>query len=368
MNQYITKEEKAQEKNISLVESVFKYNERKRLAWALSELYERADKTAIRSYAGLLKGCCESMLIRRYEGAEIETEYAMFCGVRLCPVCAHRRSLKAFAQLSQILDEADRQRIAQSGKPYEYLLITLTMQSVDIDAIDEAIERLTSSVTRLTRTNLWKDAIKGAWRSLEITFNKQSCLYHPHIHLFCAVNPSYFTSAAYISQEKLMKAWRRCGKFPYDPVVDIRRIKTEMRSGAKAEVAKYVTKQIDFLFDLPKTEGAKHLSALHLALQNRKQYISYGVIRSIQRFLNLSDEDGDLINVVEDEKLLNSLRPDVKFVYDIIFFDRWAGAYRKAEFDYNGIKGDARFSSASHFMFDRLMDITGELHPGYKDI
>ena len=333
MNKYTTDLKKEQEKNPSLAEHISKFNERKRLSIAISELYKAIPDYKIARLGYAMRGCCDSMIIRKYETAETESVYTLYCGLRLCPQCAHRRSLKAFAQLSQILDEADRLRTAQSGKPYEYILLTLTMQSIGIEAFEEAIIRLSESVTKLTRTKAWKDAIKGAWRSLEITFNAKTMQYHPHVHLLCAVNPSYFSSKAYISQDKLRQLWKRCGKFPYEPIVDIRRIKTELEkgvsiSGAKAEVSKYVTKHSDFLLNMPSVDAQVHLAELTFALQGKKQYICYGIIRQIQRLLNLSDEDGDLNDIVEEDSEVEKLmRPDVKYVYDMVTYDPYIGAY-----------------------------------------
>lgn len=56
---------------------------------------------------------------------------------------------------------------------------------------------------RLSNRTKFKKAVKVYVRKLEITYNKKRDDYHPHFHVFIAVNKSYFTDKDYyISQSE----------------------------------------------------------------------------------------------------------------------------------------------------------------------
>lgn len=285
-----------------------KLTARKALAQITAELY---DRTPFYLVAAKIRGCADSVVIRRYEGDIREVAYTMFCRQRLCPVCAWRRSLKAFWMLSHILDYCDAQRVAQKGKPYEYILLTLTMESVSGDALPEAIDRMYDAYTRLSRRREWK-VMKGAWRTLEVTYNPDTDTFHPHLHIIAAVNPSYFTQRGYISQDKLCLLWQDCGRFPYKPICDIRRVSTKIDKKGIYEVAKYATKISSVLFKSQKRAPENILCDLHAALFKRKLFTSYGIMREASRALRMTDEDGDLLNVGEmDSVLAKEMREDL---------------------------------------------------------
>lgn len=303
-------------------------SKRKKIAEYMAEIY---DMTRFYRYAGLLRGCADQTLVRTYEGGEEEILYTLFCGSRLCPVCRHRRALKSYVHLSRILNYLDDMRKADGKKPYSYILVTLTFRNVPADELKEAVENMTASFTRLTRTYEWRTAIKGAWRTLEITINPEDFSCHPHLHILCAVNQSYFTSKAYISQASLAFLWQRILGIGYLPVVHIEKVEAQdgvITEKAKFELSKYLTKPFEYIETTDKNILAFLLENIHDALQHKKQYINYGVFRKAQRELRLSDEDGDLLDITDGDKaLLEQIRPDVAYVISLIRFDRSVGRY-----------------------------------------
>lgn len=360
MKKYITDEQKSQ---IPLIEGLEKFSLRKHLALSIADLY---DQTPLDRYASKIRGCGDQIIFRRYEGGEREIAYSLFCGSRLCPICGQRRSLKAFAQLSQCLDFIDEQRAGEKKQPLIPLLITLTIENVKGDALPEAIQRINDGYSRLNRTGAWT-AIKGAWRTLEITINKEANTFHPHLHVFALVNKSYFTSADYISQDKLALLWQRAAKLPYKPIVDIRRVGAA--GGGKAEVSKYITKQMDMLCDVPLQQAIDALIYLHEALDSRKQYITYGVIRKAQRALNLSDEDGQLLDPTEgDEELLAQLRPDTMYWYELMRYNSAYAAYEAYSLDPLSPSFHNPFlNPAEKYMAVKYRAMVEELNSAYDD-
>lgn len=303
---------------------------RKSLSRVVSNVYLETGLGYMQRRGAAMRSCGDRMLVRRYDTADEQTEivYTRFCGVRMCPICAHRRGLKAFWQLSRIMDYVDAQRSSERGSGYAYILITLTLQNVPGDALSEALQRYIDGCTRLFRTRQWQAAIKGAWRSLEITYNQETDTFHPHVHLFCAVNPSYFTDKTYISHAELLRLWRRSARLPYDPSVHIERVKEDELGKSKAEVSKYVSKQGDLVLKLPRMKAQQLLIFLEDSLANRKQWISYGIFREAARALHLTDEDAQLLDPTDgDKELLEQLRPAAAYLYQLVEYDIPTSSY-----------------------------------------
>lgn len=212
------------------------------------------------------------------------------------------------------MDFSDAKRAEKYRTGYDYILVTLTMRNCDPLDLPETIDHLMESFRRLYKTSEWSAAIKGAHRTLEVTYNEKENTFHPHLHIICAVNPSYFTSAAYISQDRLRWLWQRSLQSGYSPIVHIAKI-TGVDQDRKDlhEVTKYVTKDADWS-SLPDEVATSVLTCLHGALHGRKLYAQYGVIRDAARLLRFSDEDGDLLNVAEnDENLMREIRSDLRY-------------------------------------------------------
>lgn len=304
--------------------------ERKALARVVASIY---DETCFWQYGGLIRGCADSMIVRRLEGGEQEIAYTLFCGARLCPICSWRRSLKAYNQLSRCMDAMDAARISEGRKPWKYLLITLTMRNCAGADLPDMIQHLYDSYVRLNHREEWKAAIKGAWRTLEVTYNPQEDTYHPHLHVFCVVNPSYFTDKTYISQSRLIQLWQSCLKVGYAPSVRMERVVVKEGRKDLHEVTKYVTKSAQLVTQLPEAVAVDVLQNLHAALHGRKLYAAYGEIRRTMRALRMTDEDGDLLNVADDDGTLAAeIRADLKYTLETYIYRPGDGYVRIDDF------------------------------------
>ena len=244
---------------------------------------------------------------------------ANFCKVRLCPMCAWRRSLKIFGQVSKVMDQVEK------NYNYRYIFLTLTVKNCYSEDLKDTLDLMTKSFNKLSERKAFKKAIKGYFRSLEITYNKEDNTYHPHFHLILAVNKSYFTDKDYyLSQENWTRLWKESLQVDYTPVVDVRRVKSKDKNFSKviAETAKYTVKSEDFL--IKKEDGKidealtdEVVATLDKAL-HRKRLVSFGFLfKDIHRQLNLDDaENGDLKKTDNEDELRDDLT-------DIILRYQW---------------------------------------------
>lgn len=256
---------------------------------------------------------CSTFLEFRYffNLNEKKLNRANFCKVRLCPMCSWRRSLKIFGQVSKVMD------YVEENYNYRYIFLTLTVENCYGEDLKKTLDHMTESFNRMNQRKIFKQSIKGYFRSLEITYNKECNTYHPHFHLILAVNKNYFTDdKIYLSQKKWTSLWKSCLKVDYTPIVDVRRIKKDDNNKfgkAVAETAKYTVKSEDFIIRNEDGQINEELTdevvkTLDLAL-HRKRLTSFGfVFKEVHKKLNLDDmEDGDLINTDNDEDLRDDL-------------------------------------------------------------
>lgn len=244
---------------------------------------------------------------------------ANFCKVRLCPMCAWRRSLKIFGQVSKVMDQVEK------NYNYRYIFLTLTVKNCYGEDLKDTLDLMTKSFNKLSERKAFKKAIKGYFRSLEITYNKEDDTYHPHFHLILAVNKSYFTDKDYyLSQKNWTRLWKESLQVDYTPVVDVRRVKSKDKNFSKiiAETAKYTVKSEDFLIKkedgkIDETLTDEVVATLDKAL-HRKRLVSFGFLfKEIHRQLKLDDaENGDLKKTDNEDELRDDLT-------DIILRYQW---------------------------------------------
>lgn len=263
----------------------------------ISAAYEEVDKKK----AGRLTECASALLFNRTPEGRLKLRHANFCRVRLCPICAWRRSLKTQAHMNKILAAAESEKL-------EYILVTLTVKNVKPDKLPAALDQIMNGFKNLVKRRRYMQAWVGWYRGVEVTHNLDTDEYHPHIHALVGVKPSYFKGKKYIRQEDLAQDWREvCKITSYTPVVDIRRVKRHSGGAvatrydlikAVSEVAKYTTKSGDIICfdDWDLTVDTVRL--LDTAF-DRRRFIAYGgLFKQLHKQLNLDDtEEGDLVHV-----------------------------------------------------------------------
>lgn len=173
---------------------------------------------------------------------------ANFCKDRFCPMCQWRNASKESYSLSVMMKAIEHEL------NYKFIFLTLTVKNVDAEGLNDELKLLSRAFSNLIkRVNYKNDVAKGYVRKMEITYNKERGDYHPHIHALIAVNKSYFTSRAYINQNKWLKMWREVtGKtgvdeFGRDEIsqLNVQRVKDINESAL--EVGKYTVKSVEYL-------------------------------------------------------------------------------------------------------------------------
>lgn len=260
-------------------------------AVALSYYMEEVDLAA----AWRMKRCADRLSFTRDADGHMKLRQAYFCRVRLCPMCQWRRSLKMHGQVRQCIEYLTKVRTEAGQRPYKYVLLTLTVPNCTGQALCSTLDLLQASWKRLQRRAEYLAAIKGNVRCVEITYNRMTDTYHPHIHALLAVLPSYFTGRTYITQDRWLQIWRECTGMPQITQVDVR--KTTGDAAAVAEVTKYATKSMDYLVPGDRDRNIEVVETLLCSCHKRRFAGWGGVLRKAHQALQLDDvETGDLVH------------------------------------------------------------------------
>lgn len=244
------------------------------------------------------KECKENMNTRHDHYKHLV--HANFCRTRLCPMCNWRKSLVTYTQMQKIIS------VAESRRKLRYIHLVLTVKNVPDSKLSSEITKLLEGFKTLFKRKRVKDISVGTFRALEVTYNRKTREYHPHIHVLIAVDPSYFnkTGQAYIQHSEWVQTWKDCMGLDYDPDVSINAVKDERNvEKAVAELAKYTVKPSDYIFKDDKKLTDRVVCTLDAALKGRRLVSFGGLFKEIHKELNLQDIDkADLTHVGDDVK------------------------------------------------------------------
>lgn len=181
-----------------------------------------------------------------------------------------------FAHLTDVWD-----KLKSDG--YDVLHVVLTVRNVPGSMLYDQITTMYNAFSSMAKNELLS-GWKGSLRFLEVSYNMESKLYHPHLHVLVAVKPSYFKSRYYVSRDLLTMLWRAALRVSYDPMVYI----TKCDPAAILEVSKYCVKPFDFEHVDP-AETLGIYRTFDVVLHSRRLIQSYGVVRKTIRECKLSD-------------------------------------------------------------------------------
>jgi len=221
---------------------------------------------------------------------------ANFCGQRLCPMCAWRRSMKLTTEASAVLHRA-----TEAWPERAYVMLTLTQRNVPGQDLADEVSRILDGWSKLRRRGEFKE-VAGWLRTLEVTYNAQADTWHPHLHVLLQVTPSYF-GRGYVSHAKWVAAWRAVLGLDYDPSVEVHRVRQrasrDALGAAAAEVGKYTVKDSDMAGNTPQ-EASERLLVLDSALAGRRLVAWGGDLRKLAKELEAGDED-DLVHITGED-------------------------------------------------------------------
>lgn len=288
------------------------WQQHKAEAQLLAVAYELAGDTA---KASRLRCCADSLAFAPAEGGRLHLQSAAFCRVRLCPVCQWRRSLKVYGQTIDIVRYLAQQREAQGRKPYSYIMLTLTVPNIPGHQLGQGITDIHRAWQRIMQRADVRAAVQGWMRGTEVTRNADTEMYHHHIHAVLAVQPSYYTSRAYIPRDRWLAMWREATRDASITQLDIRRCYGSAEAAA-AEIAKYSAKVSDYVQPDDVDTMQQAVTELDKALARRRFVAWGGCMRAAHAALALDDaEDGDLLHIGEDAE---AVADDTLLIWDWI--------------------------------------------------
>lgn len=217
------------------------------------------------------------------------------CRVRLCPLCAYKRSLAVYHNTADIINY-----INSNYNKSKYLFLTLTLKNVPGTQLSTALDDLTRAWQNLAKQKRIKNIVLGTVRSIEITYNKRSNTYHPHLHVLIHTTDSVYSGRNYISQAEFADRWRSAAQIDYQPIVDIRKLRHN-NGREVAEIAKYSVKPLEWdkcaesvIVTLDEVLHKRHLLSLSGTMREAKKQLKIDDIEDKKEFLANFDE-GDKI-------------------------------------------------------------------------
>lgn len=138
---------------------------------------------------------------------------ANLCRDRLCPICGWRLSVKRFGEMTEVLQQMGD----LEGRTVS--MLTLTVRNVKPDDLRETIRELANSWRRMTQRKVVADELYGWARSVEITYNRKTGEFHPHLHVFMIWQDRVQVDK-YLG--KFREMWRKSAKLNYSPIIDLR--------------------------------------------------------------------------------------------------------------------------------------------------
>lgn len=270
-----------------------------------------------------IRECGSFLEFKQFSDNTLKLHLANFCKARLCPMCAWRRSLKIYGQLSKIVNQV------QKMGDYEFLFMTLTVRNCGETELNDTINALLKGYNKFFTKVAVKKAFCGAFRALEVTHNmnkksKSFDTFHPHFHVILAVTKSYFNSRYYLSSSQVSEIWKDCVNLDYFPVVDIRKINADRFGGiekAVAETAKYTVKDNDYICEDDINMMDKTIFVLDDALAGRRLVSYRGIFQEAAEILKLDDAiNGDLVHV-GDETETEEAYKIVRYCWNVDWLD-----------------------------------------------
>ena len=217
------------------------------------------------------------------------------------------------------------QKLPQIRSEYpngRWLFLTLTVRNCEIEDLGATLKDMNEAWKRLTKRKEFAPVL-GWVRTTEVTRGKGGSA-HPHFHCMLLVPSSWFQGKLYVSHARWVEIWRDCGRFDYDPNVDIRTVKSkrkgadeeELLSSAIQETLKYAVKPSDMLED--------HGWFLEMTRQvHRKRFIATGGV--LKGFVNQIEEE-----IEEEMKIgfLDTVQEELDKEITLYGWRLWTGKYK----------------------------------------
>jgi len=228
---------------------------------------------------------------------------ANFCDQRICPMCTWRRSLKLAVEAIHTISKAH----AEDPK-LRFVYLVFTQKNVPGDQLKDEITKMLHAWKKL-RDRKEMTIVKGWMRTIEVTRNEKTGMWHPHMNVILAVPGGYFSGREYVKQARWRELWQEVMGLDYLPQVNVQAVKMVPSEGGEApspkaalELAKYCVKDNDLVGEtVEKTK--ERLEVLVPALHHRKLIDSSGCLK-----LKKDQESADLVHVEGEDTVEKHVR------------------------------------------------------------
>lgn len=179
---------------------------------------------------------CHSQVVKVFSEDESRSKVVSVetCGNRFCPYCQARKARREADLIAYVMGHA-------KNRGLKAIFLTLTIPNVSGTEASSAVDKLNKALKRLLARKAFKRVVKGAIRKIEMTYNEDTGLFHPHVHLVLFVARSYFRSKFYLHTEQFADLWAKSMRL--DQVV----VHVEAADKAEKELAKYAAKSSSYL-------------------------------------------------------------------------------------------------------------------------
>lgn len=242
------------------------YGEELREKWptewpATLNAYKMWDEKNGTSKAWDLKQCRAFATFNRNKNTGQVRVFGSSCRLRWCPLCGESHSMFLAQQVKKWYCRSKKQK-----------LLTLTLRSSN-DPLEHQINRLFTAFRNLRNQRWFGSKIVGGIWFFQVTFNKKTSQWHPHLHALIAGN--------FLPYPELQARWLHVTGD--SDVVDIRRCWSP--ESAATHVARYATRP-GTLGSVPPT----HTLELLEALQGRRICGSWGSARVVRLHRQRADD------------------------------------------------------------------------------
>lgn len=207
--------------------------------------------------ASILSCHAQSVTVSSEDGSRSKVVCAETCGNRFCPYCQARKARRDADKIAYVIDSMKKQGL-------ETIFMTFTIPNVADSNATCSIDNLNAAIKRMLARKAFKQVVKGSIRKVELTYNEDTGLFHPHVHLLIFVSRSYFRSKFYLHTSEIADLWAKSMRLEEKLVVHV-----EAANKAEKELAKYAAKSSSYL------SSQKVFDVFYQALKGR-QLITFG--------------------------------------------------------------------------------------------
>lgn len=217
------------------------------------------------------------------------------CRDRLCPVCQRAKLAITRRRLTAHLDDAwcDQWR-----------MLTLTMKHSNAPLALQ-LKHLHGAFRRLRQRRLWKSSVRSGYVFLEVTFNRETRTWHPHLHaLLCG---------HWMQQAALADQWEECTRG--SRIVDIRKVRQ------KRQALKYLTKYLTKTADCDVTGQIDLLAEYDQAMRGQRTISPLGAARAVNAKPEAQSQDEFWVTLGQFDRLFSEAYEGNHVARQII--ERW---------------------------------------------